>query len=792
MKKRFIFWILLIAAACLFLSVGCKPPKKETLTIAFQTGTSETLSERTVDLSKADELSLPSPSREVFLAESENRDGWYFDGWYFDRACQAAYSPDLLREKSENGKVTLYAKWEIYMQINGKIDGKTVLNPEFAWKNQANDKAFGVLIRDEAGNTVLRDDVSENFYQLPINLAYGKKYTFIVSGKTSNVTFTCPFETIAGEGKPDYRSAEFSVSEPFKSHMVLQRGKPIEIKGKAPAKALVIADFYGTQYLQTASDAGEFSFAFPAMEANATPTDLSFRILKEKKIVLEDVLVGDVYLVSGQSNVQWCLKDSDYTEADVDNAVRNDVRFYSMSTSRAEEPIDTVKDGKWFKINKLNPGYTWYSAIAFMVGSMLGTELAEAGVPIGVMSASQGDTNIVSWMGKEYYDGPIANKNLHYNAMIHPLRNGNLSGVIWYQGCNNSAKGSDYKALLGKLKQNWRALFRNEDMPFYIVQLPVFDGDSGNNYDFSFVRESQYLSCEEDEDAYLIATCDGGDPTYIHPREKRYICERLTKSILSTVYGKPYLPQSPTYLSHVVQGNRAIVSVKNGEGLNAKGEIVGFELAGADGKYYGATASIEGGKLVVTSESVAAPVYIKYGFSKSPFLNVYNKDGFLLSPFRTDRYNRGIDLLDYKSGANYAQSGGDEMTYEIVSVGNEKGFRVSKAGGSAGYGILKLDKWGAIGYEESAMKIRVVGTNSGATVRFRIRENSYEIWAYSFTDDFTGEKTFTFPLSDLTCVDSPSDGILDTQAVRNIDIAIQADGAATITFLDVKFVDPQG
>jgi len=147
--------------------------------------------------------------------------------------------------------------------------------------------------------------------------------------------------------------------------------------------------------------------------------------------------------------------------------------------------------------------------------------------------------------------------------------------------------------------------------------------------------------------------------------------------------------------------------------------------------------------------------------------------------------------LEYETGANYEQAGGDEMTYEIVSVGNEKGFRVSKAGGSEGYGILKLDKWGAIGYEESAMKIRVVGTNSGATVRFRIRENSYEIWAYSFTDDFTGEKTFTFPLSEMTCVDSPSDGEIDTQAVRNIDIAIQADGAATVTFLDVKFVDPQ-
>ena len=226
-----------------------------------------------------------------------------------------------------------------------------------------------------------------------------------------------------------------------------------------------------------------------------------------------------------------------------------------------------------------------------------------------------------------------------------------------------------------------------------------------------------------------------------------------------------------------------ILSVKNGEGLYAKGEIVGFKLAGTDGKYIDATASIEDGKILLSSDKVSSPVYIKYGFSKSPFLNVYNKDGFLMSPFRTDRYNRDIDLLDYSDEENYSQAGGDEMTCEILSAEGETVLRVTKASGENGYGILSLSKWGAIGYLESAFRIRVIGENSGAKILFRIREGSYEIWACSFTDDFVGEKELLFPLSAFRCVDHPVDGSIDLQAVMNIDLAIEKQGAASLTIL---------
>ena len=425
---------------------------------------------------------------------------------------------------------------------------------------------------------------------------------------------------------------------------------------------------------------------------------------------------------------------------------------------------------------------------------MLANSLAEKGVPVGIICSAEGNTNIVNWMSKEYYDGTIGTKNLNYNAMIHPLQGAELSGVIWYQGCNNSAKGADYKGLLQGLMANWRTLFRNETLPFYIVQLPVYDGDSGNNYDFSFVRESQAMACAEDANAYLIATCDGGDPTFIHPTEKRYIAERLKKSILATLYGEDTLPQGPVYRSHVVQGNRVIITTDYGEGLHApEGEsIVGFLLAGADGKYRDATAVIEEGKIVVTSDKVAEPVYIKYGFSKSPFLNLYNKDGFLMSPFRTDRYNHDIDLLDYTdlSPANYkVHPDGSAMTCRIVTAEGETGTEIVKANDGKGFGSIQLEKWGAIGYNELGVKIGVIGTNSGAKVLFRIVEGSYEIWAYEFTDDFTGKREFVASMSEFECVNNRVDGVLDLQAVRQVEVTVKADGAATVTILGIRFVD---
>ena len=157
----------------------------------------------------------------------------------------------------------------------------------------------------------------------------------------------------------------------------------------------------------------------------------------------------------------------------------------------------------------------------------------------------------------------------------------------------------------------------------------------------------------ENNNSYFISSCDDGDPSYIHPTTKRYICERVVKSILGVNYEKPYLTASPTFKKVTFENNTAIVEFNNGEGLYNKGEITNLYIAGEDGKYFSATGTIKDDKLYVTSEKVNNPKYVKYGFAKSPFVNIFNKDDYSLAPFRSDELNLNIDLLDYNSLESY-------------------------------------------------------------------------------------------------------------------------------------------
>ena len=686
--------------------------------------------------------------------------------------------------------------------IRDLAGGKATLNPTFEWTIDAEDTAYFVSLSDEEGE-VETAEVETTSYAVTDYLRGGKRYSVSVKGRESGVECSTSFLTMAvAEG--DSLTPTLSLCDPYASHMVIQRDRAIPLTGNTNPCVTVTATLKGQNYYATSDETGAFTVTLPAQAANKVPSEIEVRVLPSVKVTLTDVLFGDVFLASGQSNMWWKLRDSDYdATVDVDNAIASDLRYYSMKITKSMTPRERINGGKWSAIKRTSTAYKDYSAIGFMTGSMLAAALEDEGVPIGIVQSAEGDTNIANWLSADYYDGTVGTKNINYNAMIYPLRHAEIKGVIWYQGCNNSAKGSEYEELLTMLFANWRDLFRNETLPFYVVQLPVYDDSlaaaegkgAGNPYEFSYVRESQLLACESDKYAYLIATSDGGDPSYIHPAEKRYIAERLSKSVLSTLYGADYLPQGPVYESLTVQGNEAIVTVKYGEGLRAEGEIVGFMLAGADGKYYDASATLRDGKVVVTSDKVAAPVYVKYGFSKCPFLNIYNKDGYLMSPFRTDDHNLGIDLLEYRGdpedGKAYAQHpDGSEMSYETVTVGGETGLRITKANDGKSFGSLQLVKLGAIAYKELDLDLSItaIGTGSGAKVAFRVVEGSYEIWSYSFTDDFTGKRAFTVSTADMSCAGNYVDGTIDFQAVRQVEVTVTCDGGATVTILGVKLV----
>ena len=720
---------------------------------------------------------------ELLVPEKE---GYTFNGWFLDSSLENPFNQNNLSEYFEIGKLSLYASWTLIgdnytIELKGEIENKTVINPAFIWDNPYGDSSFNVKILN--GNAEVKNvDVSECFYASNL-LDYSTTYKFVVEGKETHNTSEVEFTTITNSNYNTNNS--IVLNDPFMNNMVMQRDNVINLSGNGPENVLISVRFGNELYFGLSGSDGKFDVEIASHRASFDPIDVTVGLGLAKNVTITNVLIGDVYFFTGQSNMQWPAASSDCEYEDMMDAIDCNVRLFTQGVVTSKVPLDHVTSGKWFSVDTKN--YEQYSAIGFMCGAMLGKQLKNRGVPIGILSAYQGDTNIANWMNSDYYTGSCGTKYLHYNAMVYPLLHTKIKGVVWYQGCNNSAAGGDYEELLLAYFQNYRDIFDDENLPFYVIGLACYDGDSGNNYDFSYVRESQAKACAQDDRAFYISSCDDGDPTFIHPEHKRYIALRVTKSILSSLYSFNYLSEGPSYKSHTVSGNVVTIELNNSEGLYSKGEITNLYLAASDGKYYTATARIENGKIIASSTKVSNPVYIKYGFGKSPFVNIFNVDDYSLVPFRTDDHNTNIDLLDYNSTSLYTfHPDGSSMEYSL----NDSGLNIKKANDGKTYGSVRLNKWGMIAYEPQGFRFTVTGTNSGAKITFRAIEGpSYETWGYSIIDNFTTEKTFEISISDFIPVYNKKDSIFDTQAISYIEIMVEANGASEFTVSEARFIE---
>ena len=711
-----------------------------------------------------------------------SREGYIFGGWFTDPEWNEPFDVSKMNDYFELGSITLYAKMErimkdINIQIKGKLDESYVINPLFYWENNNEDDSFLVEVLLN-GEVVESNEISATTYQVTNNLEVNSSYEFKVTGKQSKGSYSTSFTTVK-EINNKYNDITFA--NPFSNGMVIQRGVETVFAGTAPSCSLLTLTIGNDNYYGISDNNGNFEVKVPEKEKSFTSINITITNGNKTKSIT-DVLIGDVYLFSGQSNMQWPTTNSDYEQKDLDALYKSYLRFFCQDVVSSTTPLETTKNGRWFSPNASN--VLGFSAIATMTGSFLAQALKDE-VPIGIITAYQGDTNIANWMSDEYYQGQVSTKHIHYNAMVYPLRHTKLTGVVWYQGCNNSAAGCEYKDQLLDLFANYRDLFNSSDLSFWVIGLACYDGDSGNNYDFSYVRESQAKACDEDDKAYFISICDDGDPTFIHPKAKRYICERVSKSIQSVIYNRDFLAEGPSYKSHSVNGNVVTIEFNNDEGLYAKGDISNLYLAGVDGKYYLATATLSNGKLIASSDKVDNPVYIKYGFGKSPFVNIFNKDDFAIVPFRTDDLNTNIDLLDYNStDAYYFHPDGSKMTVAI----NGSNLAITKASDGKGYGSVRLDKWGAISYLPEGFAFKIVGTNSKASIAFRVVEGSYEIWGYKITDDFVGEKEFVVSIGDFYVMYNKQNNIFEPQKVTYVEIMVECSGACSFEVAEARFV----
>jgi sialate O-acetylesterase len=482
---------------------------------------------------------------------------------------------------------------------------------------------------------------------------------------------------------PAALQADVKCASVFTDHMVLQRDMPVPVWGTADAGEQVTVKAAGQSKTATADDKGKWSVKLDALQVGGP---IAVEVAGKNAVKFDDVLVGDVWVCSGQSNMSFALQRSDKATEEIAAADHPKIRLFSVAKKPSAQPLDSVK-GSWEVCAPKTAAD--FTAVGYFFGRDLQKDLD---IPIGLIHTSWGGTVAEAWTdsatlkadkdftpilerGEQYPAGypkameqyeekvkafqakhpgeklpaalrkpqaPDENPNLPsvlYNGMVAPLEPFAIKGVIWYQGESNASRAWQYRKLLPAMIQDWRSTWGEGDFPFLVVQLANFGKDKPDGTsEWAELREAQALTARTAPHCGMAVTIDIGNPGNIHPTDKQDVGKRLALQAEKLVYGRDVLEAGPTYQSMSVDGPAIRVKFDHvGGGLLAKGEkLDGFSIAGEDQKFAPADAKIDGDFVVVSSASVAKPVAVRYGWANSPTCTLFNKEGLPAAPFRTD------------------------------------------------------------------------------------------------------------------------------------------------------------
>lgn len=463
-----------------------------------------------------------------------------------------------------------------------------------------------------------------------------------------------------------FAHAEVKLASIFGDSMVLQRDLPVPVWGWADAGEDVTVTFGKQMKKAKADQEGRWQVKLEALNANADGQTLS--VTGSNAIELKDVLVGEVWICSGQSNMEWSLGNSLNPQEEVAAADHPLIRLFNVPGHTTSPVAKDECPGNWQVCQPESA--KGFSAVGYFFGRRL---LQELNVPIGLVGSNWGGTRIEPWTSPagfhsvpelkaiadqvDAYDEGTkvsgSSPSAIYNAMIHPLAPCAMRGAIWYQGESNGNEGESYYHKTQALVNGWRKLF-NPDLAFYWVQLANFrqPTDSAEGGDgWARLREAQRKALNIKHTGMAVIT-DIGEAADIHPRNKQDVGWRLSQWALHQTYGKQdFVPSGPLYKGHKVEGDSIRLSFDHvGSGLMvgekigleptkevADGKLQRFAIAGADKKWHWAEATIDGRDVVVKSAKVAEPVAVRYAYSMNPVgANLYNNEGIPASPFRTD------------------------------------------------------------------------------------------------------------------------------------------------------------
>jgi sialate O-acetylesterase len=482
--------------------------------------------------------------------------------------------------------------------------------------------------------------------------------------------------------------AELKLPAIFTDHLVLQRGIPVNVWGwDAPGQEVTV-QFAGQSVVVKAGADGKWKAKLNPLEASAVSRQVKINGSTSK--VLNDVLVGEVWLCSGQSNMEWSVSSAYDPDLETLTAKFPLIRHVTVPKNGTQEVQDDFV-GQWDVCTPENIGQ--FSAVGYFYGRILHQAL---GVPIGLIDNAWGGSAAEAWVPRDVLaadpdfkgyldDWSNREKNLEaataawlknleawraagakgqapqspvaqmkgnarpgnlYNGCLHPVIGYSLRGAIWYQGESNASRAYNYRKLFPLMISQWRKEWGQGDFPFYWVQLADFKAEQPQPGDSAWaeLQEAQTLTLKLPNTGQAVIN-DLGEAKDIHPRDKQNVAKRLARHALAKVYGfSSVVAESPRYLSHEIVGNKVVISFQftGAKGLTTfdVAEPRGFAIAGADQKFVWANAKIiEPGKIEVWSSTVPQPSAVRYAWADNPVCNVRAQEGLPLTPFRTDDWN---------------------------------------------------------------------------------------------------------------------------------------------------------
>jgi sialate O-acetylesterase len=471
---------------------------------------------------------------------------------------------------------------------------------------------------------------------------------------------------------------------------VLQQHQENPLWGKAIPNEIVSVTFANNHYQTQADASGDWLVKLAAIPAGGP---YKITVQSGNKIELKDILIGEVWLCSGQSNMVWPVKSTNHAEVELASAIYPNIRLLDLPSVGSSSALFDIET-QW-KVTTPN-SVSDFSAICYFYGRRLHQTLQ---VPIGLISSAWGGSRIEAWLPRDaleqgnkyqemldYWDQKAASfdqqeyekqlliynaweiagkpkdkklvrpRNVHtgrrrpaniFNGMVNPIVGYGIRGAIWYQGESNAKRGYQYSTLFPLLINTWRDLWGQGDFPFYWLQLADYKKEKASPSDFSGwaeLREAQTMTLRLPNTGQAVIF-DLGEGRDIHPRNKQDVANRLVRHPLAKVYGFDMMADSPIYNTMHIEDNKIVISFTNIENklysYDSK-TVKGFYIAGKDQVFVHAKARITGKNSVeIFADDIAEPIAVRYGWEDNPVINLYDKGGLPVTSFRTDDWPLG-------------------------------------------------------------------------------------------------------------------------------------------------------